>query len=68
MATALKRPTVIYVGKGEKVCINCKHYDQYYRHLKKGEFTIIPGSCGFCLLRDKERQPLCQPCKDYETQ
>lgn len=66
MAPTLNRPAVIYVGKGERVCINCIHYDQYYRHIQLGEFTTIPSSGGFCQLHKKDRKPLCQPCKDFE--
>ena len=44
------------VDTGEKVCLNCIWYEPYYRR------------SGYCILRDKQRGPLCQPCKDFEKE
>lgn len=58
----------IPVDTGEKVCLNCIWYEQYYRRNRGNIQMWVPTCSGYCILRDKQRGPLCQPCKDFEKE
>ena len=57
----------ICVTSGERVCINCRHYELYYQHIP-GDYGWRPTSFGMCVLHDRQRGPLRQPCKDFEKE
>lgn len=62
--------TRITIGPRERACINCKQYSQCYRENPvPGEVykTMTPLSFGYCLLHERQRGALRQPCRDYET-
>jgi len=59
---------VIYVGRGERVCINCRFYEQYYRRRCVGEYTQLPDCTGFCHLFGKEQSPLDPLCRELAEQ
>ena len=63
-----KKEKGINVGAGEHACINCIWYEQYYRKGRGNVLTWVPTSTGLCLLTDKMRGALKQPCKKYEAQ
>ena len=56
------------VDTGEKVCLNCIWYEPYYRRNRGNIQMWVPTCSGYCILRDKQRGPLCQPCKDFEKE
>ena len=58
----------IVVDAGEKVCLNCIWYEPYYRQNRGNIQMWVPTCSGYCILRDKQRGPLCQPCKDFEKE
>lgn len=58
----------IAVDSGKRACINCIWYEQYFRQNRGNIRAWVATSCGYCLLRDEQRGPLRQPCKDYETE
>ena len=58
----------IVVDAGEKVCLNCIWYEPYYRRNRGNIQMWVPTCSGYCILRDKQRGPLCQPCKDFEKE
>lgn len=63
-----KRTKSFYVDADAKACINCIWYEQYFRQNRGNVRMWVPTCSGYCLLRDKQRGPLCQPCKDFETE
>ncbi len=57
----------ISVDIGERACIHCIWYEQYY-HQNRGNIAAwVPTSTGYCLRHDQQRGALRQPCRDYET-
>ena len=56
----------IYVDGGERVCVNCIWYQQYFRENRGNVKMMYPTSGGCCILLNRQRGPLCQPCKDFE--
>lgn len=67
MPTTAKQITI---GPGERACINCTQYQQYYRESPvPGEAyrRLISVSFGFCRKHECNRGALRQPCRDYET-
>ena len=67
--TAMKRDChTITVNSSEFACINCIHYEQYYRRNKGNVVLWIPTSTGYCELKECERGPLRQPCEEYESE
>lgn len=62
-----KRTKSISVDRNERACINCIWYEQHYRPGRGNVATFVPTSIGHCLLDDKTRGALRQPCKRYET-
>lgn len=63
---AKKRSKSISVDSGERVCINCIWYQQYYREGRGNVKMWVPTSSGYCLLNDQLRGALEQPCEKYE--
>lgn len=63
-----KNSKSISVDSGERACINCIWYEQHYRRNRGNVQLWIPTSTGYCLLKDKQRGALRQPCEDYETE
>ncbi len=62
--------TRITIGPRERACINCTQYRQcYFESPVPGEVykTMTPVSFGYCVLHERQRGALRQPCKDYET-
>lgn len=57
----------INVDGGEPVCINCIWYQQFFRENRGNVRMKIPTSAGCCIRLNRQRGPLCQPCKDFET-
>ena len=58
----------IPVDTGEKVCLNCIWYEQYYRR-NRGNVRAWVGTCyGYCPKQDKQKGALCKPCKDFEKE
>ena len=62
-----KRTRSISVNSSERACINCIWYEQYYRQNRGNVRAYVPVCCGYCLLREQDKKPLTQPCKDFET-
>ena len=65
---ATKRTKSVPVDTGEKVCLNCIWYEQYFRQNRGNVRAWVPTCSGYGLLRDKQRGKLWQPCKDFETE
>jgi hypothetical protein len=63
-----KRTRSICVDADVKACINCMWYEQYFRQNRGNIRTWVPTCSGYCLLQGKQRGPLSQPCKDFETE
>ena len=61
-----KRTKSICVRSGTRACINCQHYRQHYIRGDGPAWSWMPTSSGICLLHDKERGPLQQPCKEFD--
>ena len=57
----------INVDIGTRACINCIWYEQYFRQNRGNVRAWAPTDTGYCLLHDRRRGALRQPCKDYET-
>lgn len=62
-----KQTKNISIDSGERACINCIWYEQHYRQNRGNVQLWIPTSTGYCLLKDKQRGALRQPCGKYET-
>lgn len=62
-----KKTKNISVDSGERVCINCIWYEQYYRQNRGNVQLWIPTSTGYCLLKDRQRGALMQSCGKYEA-
>lgn len=61
----------IIIGAGERVCLNCQHYDRYLREMDvPGESykKLTVTSTGYCMVLGRQRGALRRPCRDYETQ
>lgn len=57
----------ISVDIGTRACVNCIWYEQYY-HQNRGNISgWVPTCFGYCLLHDRQRGALRQPCKSFET-
>ena len=63
-----KKDKEIRVDKGVRACINCIWYEQFSRRGRGSVAFWEPTCYGFCLLRDKLRGPLCQPCREFERE
>ena len=63
-----KRTKSISVDKGVPACINCIWFEQHFRPNRGNIAAFVPLSTGYCLLRDKSRGTLEEPCKRYETE
>lgn len=61
-----KKNKSINVNCKERACINCIWYEQYYRMNRGNISAWVPTSTGYCLLKDKMRGVLRQPCEKYE--
>ncbi len=61
-----KRPRMVSVDEGLRVCVNCAYYEQYFRRNRGNVATYVGVGAGYCLLKDKEKRPLDQPCKCFE--
>lgn len=61
-----KKTKSISVDTGERACINCIWYEQYWREGRGSVKTWVPTSTGYCLLNDQSRGALRQPCEKYE--
>lgn len=62
--------TRITIGPRERACINCTQYRQCYRENPvPGEVykTMTPLSFGYCILHDRQRGALRQPCRDFDA-
>lgn len=58
----------ISVDQGARACINCIWYEQYF-HKNRGNIACwVATTTGYCLLHERQRGALRQPCKDYETE
>lgn len=58
----------ICVTRGQRACINCRHYRLYHCRGDGEIWTWMPTSHGCCLLHDQERGPLRQPCRNFERE
>ncbi len=56
----------VFIETNERVCVNCRHYAQYYR---KGEGDIrvwVPLNCGICRRSECGRKPCTAACRNFE--
>lgn len=57
----------IEVRSNEKVCLNCAHYDPYYRKNYGNVHCWFPVSVGYC----EKKEDLCgamqKSCKEFEN-
>ena len=61
------RAKSIAVDGATRACVNCIWYEQYHRQNRGNVYSWVPTCYGFCLLHERQRGALRQPCKDYET-
>ena len=61
-----KHTKSISIDNGERACINCIWYEQYYREGRGNVATWVPTSTGYCLLTDQSRGAMGQTCDKYE--
>ena len=55
----------ITVNTSTRACINCKYYELYYHRERGNVCSWVPTATGYCLLHERERGALRQPCKDF---
>ena len=63
-----KSSRTVVVDKEERACINCIWYEQYYRRNRGNVSSWVPTCTGYCILKDKYRGPLRQPCREFERE
>lgn len=63
-----RKVRLIYVDEETRACINCAWYEQYFRQNRGNVYNWIPVDTGHCILRDCQRGPLRQACKDFEKE
>ena len=63
-----KKEKSVSVVEGERACVNCIWYEQYYRQNRGNVSAWVPTSTGYCLLKDERRGALRQPCRNYEKE
>ncbi len=61
-----KQSKAITVDEKTRACINCEWYEQYFRKNRGNVSAWIPTDCGYCILKDRRRKPLAQPCKEFD--
>ena len=61
-----KKTKLLTVEVEERACINCIWYEQYYRRNRGNVASWVPTCTGYCILKDKYRGPLHQPCREFE--
>lgn len=64
LAEARKARSVT-VEASARACINCQHYEPYYRQNRGNVYGWVLTDTGFCLLKECGRGALRQPCKDF---
>lgn len=64
---ANKRCKVIHVDENVRACVNCIWYEAHYRENRGNVRSFAQLPTGFCLLHDRQRGALRQPCEDYEA-
>lgn len=63
-----KSSRTVVVDKEERACINCIWYEQYYRRNRGNIASWVPTCIGYCILKDRYRGPLRQPCGEFERE
>ena len=66
---AMSRTTrTVTIDSSMRACINCQHYEPYYRDGRGNISWRVTTPKGYCVLHEQERGALRQPCKDFLKQ
>jgi len=62
---ATRKARSVSVEASARACINCQHYEPYYRQNRGNLYGWVLTDSGYCLLKECGRGALRQPCKQF---